>query len=250
MTLGVISALPFEARCLIGGRVEPDTVVRVDDTLLLVQCGIGRANAARAAQRLIDAGATLLLSWGIAGGLDLLVGAGTLVLPLRILATDGRALPVDPDSHADLYRHLDGRLQASTGTLVEGDRMLYRPADKLSLFEGTGAVAVDMESAAVAETACRAGIRFLAARAILDPASTSLPANVVASLDAHARLLPRRLVTALLCHVDELPSVLRLAWRSRLARVTLNRAAAAVRAMARAGGADPHAARLSQDNAL
>jgi adenosylhomocysteine nucleosidase len=78
-----------------------------------------------------------------------------------------------------------------------------RPAElvseKAALFRETGALAVDMETAAIAAACQRAGVPLLAMRAISDTADTPLPAPLAEWFDlARQRPRPRRLL-AYLC---------------------------------------------------
>ena len=59
-------------------------------------------------------------------------------------------------------------------------------ARKAQLFGATRAVAVDMESAAVAEVAAQHGLPFLVLRVVLDTAADSLPASIAARVDPAA----------------------------------------------------------------
>ena len=95
------------------------------------------------------------------------------------------------------------------------------PQQKQALFARTGAVAVDMESAAIAEVAASRGLPFVAVRAVLDPAARSLPQSAVGAVDSSGRLLVKDLVRALLRHPADLPGVLWLWSDLRLARGTL-----------------------------
>jgi adenosylhomocysteine nucleosidase len=61
-------------------------------------------------------------------------------------------------------------------------------AEKRRLFAETGAIAVDMETAAVAAVAHAAGRPFVAVRAIVDAASRTLPAAAIAAMRADGRV--------------------------------------------------------------
>ena len=108
----------------------------------LVRCeGPGAANARRAAQALIAEGCDALVSFGVAGGLDPKLRPGDIVRD---------------------------RIHDATAPVAS-------PAEKARLFRDTGAVAVDMESEAIAKVARAAKARFAAVRAIVDPAERGLP---------------------------------------------------------------------------
>ena len=62
------------------------------------------------------------------------------------------------------------RLHTAGGGLLDSAQAVTSIADKRILYEASSAVAVDMESYAVAGVAAGAGVPFVAARAIADPA--------------------------------------------------------------------------------
>ena len=65
------------------------------------------------------------------------------------------------------------------GGLLDCAQVVTSIAEKRNLFEASGAVAVDMESYAVAGVAAEAGVPFVAVRAIADPAGRPLPRSVI-----------------------------------------------------------------------
>jgi adenosylhomocysteine nucleosidase len=77
--VGIVAALDAEARAF-GPAARRRGGVLADGTLLTVS-GMGAELAAPAACRLIEAGASALLSFGFAGGLDPKLRAGSVVLP-------------------------------------------------------------------------------------------------------------------------------------------------------------------------
>ncbi|HEX7236468.1 MAG TPA: hypothetical protein VF405_05870, partial [Gammaproteobacteria bacterium] len=85
-TIGFIAALAVECASL--RRQSPRA-----ERWLVVQSGPGAARAAAAASRAIDAGAQLLVSWGLAGGLGEGVAPGSVIAPRRVLAKGEAPLP-------------------------------------------------------------------------------------------------------------------------------------------------------------
>src|SRR5207248_173173 len=63
--------------------------------------------------------------------------------------------------------------------IVTVDHLVADPAEKQRLVEQTGADAVDMESAAVAEVCAARGVPFLAVRAVSDTVDTALSPELV-----------------------------------------------------------------------
>jgi len=231
---GVVAALDFEARSL--GKCR--------EQILLSTCGIGAGNAARAARSLAAAGAGALLSWGVAGALDPALRCGTAVLPIEVLR-QGRRFQTDRLWRGRVAAALQGRVPLVSGVLLTSEVAVAAAALKSSLFQDTGAAAVDMESAAVAEVAAEFGLPFLALRVILDTARDSLPDSVLRSFQApatgRARAAPARpRLWPLLCAPGDWGALLRLARQYRVAgralRACCRLAEPARLAAARGGG--------------
>ena len=89
---GVVAALGAEARTLGRPVRRSDGLFAAGDGILMAVSGMGCPAAAAAARRLLDAGATALVSWGMAGGLDPKLTAGTICLPRSVVTVD--AIPV------------------------------------------------------------------------------------------------------------------------------------------------------------
>jgi adenosylhomocysteine nucleosidase len=201
---------------------------------------MGIAAAARGATALVEAGAGALVSWGMAGGLDPSLPAGTVFLPGEVVSTAGTAVTTAAQWRKRLAEAIRAQHQAAAESLVMEGRLLTSAravgslADKATLFRETGAVAVDMESLAIAEIAQSQHLPFLAVRVIVDSAADALPRAVTAAADSEGHLQVWRLMGALLRTPAQLGPLLRLAQRYRLA----NRSLAAV---ARVGSLAPYA---------
>ena len=72
--------------------------------------------------------------------------------------------------------------------LLNVARPIATAKEKCELHRRIGAGAVDMESAAVATIANQTGIPFIAVRAVVDPATTSVPAAALMMFDEGGRL--------------------------------------------------------------
>jgi hypothetical protein len=92
------------------------------------------------------------------------------------------------------------------------------------LFQRTGAVAVDLESGAVARAATKAGIPFIVLRAIADSATRDLPPAARIGLDAQGRATLGTVLGSVLSHPGQLPALIRLALDTRVALKALARA--------------------------
>lgn len=235
---GIVAALAFEARCLGSPRRDlqsaselPLRLSRLADGSLLCLAGIGGESAAAAAQLLVRSGAGALLSWGVAGALDPGVRCGSAVLATQVrrAPADGAAAPhwtSDAAWRERLARALAGHVEVVQSTLLTSSRPIASVQDKALLFQATGAAAVDMESAAVAETAAQHGLPFMALRIIVDTARDAVPDSVLRAFAAEgARASPARRLARLGRVPADWAALLRLAWRYRCARRSLRRCA-------------------------
>ena len=215
----MVAALVAEARTL--GRLQRrgPGILTTRDGVLVAVSGIGAVSAAVAAGRLADGGATSLVSWGMAGGLDPHLKAGTVCLPESVIAADGSALCTDRCRRERVQTALNG-LRIVNGILLTSDRTIAGTRGKAAAFHDTGAAAVDMESHAVAKVAAARGLPFIAIRVIVDTAYDVLPPAVLRASDGgqvKVLLLVRQLASA----PWQLVALLRLALRYRVARRVL-----------------------------
>jgi len=227
LKVGVVCALAAEARHLGPAARRPPSISSLSDGTLLAVSGMGMTAAAQSARALVDAGASALVSWGMAGGLDPALSAGAVFLPSEIVSTDGAAVPTAPLWRARLSEVIATRRASPVlgqGRLVTSARAVGSPADKATLFRQSGAAAVDMESLAIAEIAHAHQLPCIAVRVIVDSADDPLPRAVAAAADSEGHLQIWRLLGALVRTPAELASLIRLANRYRAA----NRSLAAV----------------------
>ena len=219
--IGIVAALPLEARCLLGRKVKPGERISLNDAGWIQVSGIGREKALHAAHSLLDAGATALLSWGVTGGLDPKLVPGTLVLPRQIHAADQNRFPVDEAWRSRIHTCVARHVMVSDGALIEGLSVIAGPAQKRALAQASGAVAVDMESAAIVQVAKQAGVPFVAVRAVVDTADMTLPRSAIRASDEYGRLHITKLLFSLLAHPADLSALIGLGKSFRAAQATL-----------------------------
>jgi adenosylhomocysteine nucleosidase len=232
--VGIVCALPAEARHLGPASRQQAPISTLSDGTLLAVSGMGCAAAARGARALLDAGATALASWGLAGGLDPALAAGAIFLPSEIVGLDGISVMTTPHWRERLSAAVSAHHPVARGKLLTSTRAIASVADKAALFAQTGAAAVDMESLAVAQAAQARELPFIAVRVIIDGACDALPAAVAAAADHAGHLRLWRLIFALTRSPAELAPLIRLARRYRAASRSLA-------ALARVGSLAPHA---------
>ena len=223
--LGIIAALPAEARAAGVVDCPVGQAVKVADNVLLIRCGIGRARAQRAARDLIGVGAVALLSWGTAAAVSRDLGHGDLVLPLEVLSRDGHRFSVDRQWRHRLDKILESSGGCYAGTVAEADSVLRDAGDKLRLHNLSGALIADMESAAIAEVCHGSGIRLVVVRAVSDRAMARIPACGLAAVDANGDVSVARCLGKLVLAPGDLLALLRLARGFRDACSALSRLA-------------------------
>ncbi|MDP9088060.1 MAG: purine and other phosphorylase-like protein, family 1 [Pseudomonadota bacterium] len=190
------------------------------DGALLAVSGIGQAAAQRAALALIQAGASALMTFGMAGGLDPSLKAGSVVLPCELICADGTRFAASQSWRERVAAAVSPLRAVCEGSLLTSARPIDTPADKAAAFRNSGAVAVDMESAAVAQVAADHQLPFIAVRVIVDTAADRLPRTVVNASRA-GRLRIGRLLAGLVVAPGEIAGLIRLTQRYRIAMRSL-----------------------------
>ncbi len=219
--LGIVVALPEEVATLTKRKLVKGECVAIAENILLGFAGAGGLNAQQTAQSLLSKGATALISWGCAAGLAPNLKPGDLLLATQVQSAQASAYPVNADWLAHLHSVLATDLPVVSGTLLESTRIVAASTDKQTLYKQTGAVALDMESAAVFAVGHSAGIPCLAIRAIADPVTLDLPKAVVVALNADGQIELGKLLYFLLSHPWEIPALIKLGLNFNAAGKTL-----------------------------
>ena len=170
--------------------------------VVLLQCGIGKVNAAAgAALMLANFPLSAIINTGSAGGLDKALKIGDTIIASQLVHNDvdvtgfGYA-PGQVPKHPAMYvsdaalqnaalecasrLKAAGELPAETNyvraQICSGDSFVCRD-DQLEKIRASfpDAKAVDMEAAAIAQTAYLFGVKFLCVRALSDIAGTESP---------------------------------------------------------------------------
>ncbi len=201
--LGIIGAMQVEVEALVA-KLEDKTEHRgswitffegklegLD--VVIVQCGVGKVNAAMCAQSLIDRfGVTHLVNTGIAGSLNAGLDIGDLVVSRdamyhdfdcvhfgyemgRVPGIDVVAFPADETMirFAQTAAEAVNPGHVKLGRIASGDLFVADRSAKAAIIAKTGALCTEMEGAAIAQTAYRNGIPFVILRAISDKADDS-----------------------------------------------------------------------------
>jgi adenosylhomocysteine nucleosidase len=178
--------------------------------------------AGRIEIRVVGLRAAGLSTWDLGDDVDLVVSAGScgalvpalsragaLVLPEIVLPPDGPALTVDRAGHARaLAAAAHAGLVPATGPLATVQDVVDTPEAKAALARRTGALAVDMESAAIVAAAQRRGLAAIVVRGVSDTADQPVPRELAALAAAGTQPRPAQAARVVLRR----PALLREAW--------------------------------------
>ncbi len=161
--------------------------------VLVARSGPGKANAAKVTEALVAGHKPLwVISAGFAGGLDAKLQRGDVLVVERVVDATGAEIEVDIQLDTAA---LAKNPHVHAGRLLTVERMVRSPEQKRELARRFQALAVDMESFAVAEVCRRHNVHFLGVRAITDTVDDPLPADIERLL--HQRSGAARLGAAL-----------------------------------------------------
>ncbi len=203
MKLGIIGAMAVEIAALTESMEHPRVSHRAgmafyegmlkDLPAVVVQCGVGKVNAAMCTQMLCDCfGITHVVNTGVAGSLDADLDIGDLLISRDVMHHDmdcnyvgypiGQvpglevlAFPADPvlmEAAAAAAETVNPG-HTRIGRVASGDQFVSGNAQKARILADTQAMCTEMEGAAIAHTAYRNGIPFVVIRAISDKADDS-----------------------------------------------------------------------------
>jgi adenosylhomocysteine nucleosidase len=144
--------------------------------VVVIRSSAGRQAASQATEALIQGHRPRwVISAGFAGALCPELCRHSLVMADSLVDTQGHRLSIDLGAAPAALAQTPG---VHVGRLLTTDKMVCLPEEKRALGQQYDALAVDMESFAVAEVCQQAGIGFLAIRIISDPVDEQLPRDV------------------------------------------------------------------------
>jgi adenosylhomocysteine nucleosidase len=222
--------------------------------VVLAEIGQGKVNAAAAAQYIIDQfDVAQLICFGSAGAIAPHLAVGDVVVADRVIPHDNGWYLQDAFQHLGVYnaaipdgRHYrrdwpgstrlinlardaassvawpDSPPQVFIGTVASGDQVIASTNKKEWLSTTFNALAVDMESAAVAQIATLNDVPWLAVRAVSDKADASININI-SRIITYDETPPsktetaRQLITTLITDSEQLRALHRLRQGIRLA---------------------------------
>ena len=157
-----------------------------EQQVVVAHTGIGTVSAAATVESLLRRERpTQFISAGFAGGLDPTLALGALVVATNYSSPDLlRACAVHAEAH-----------QLRFGALTTYPTVIESVAGKAHVAHETGALAVDMETRAIADACRQASVPLLSVRSISDPADARLPVPLTHWFDLE-RQRPRPLALA------------------------------------------------------
>lgn len=145
--------------------------------LAVVETGTGAKRAGEGTLALIDGHSPeWVLSVGFSGALIPEMRPGNIVVADRIVDLHGNSLNIDLKMPEDRENGL------YVGTLLMSDSIVRTVGQKQELQQQTGALAVDLESLAVAQACRDSHTKFMAVRVISDDMSADLPPEILSIL--------------------------------------------------------------------
>ncbi len=219
---GIVCGLKSEARCL-----APLSRPSASHNPAQVKVAASGANASRArdiSKVFGVSGAAGLISFGVSGGLMGRLRPGDLVIASTITDASGALYETDPVwSKSIAARAKACGLTLHPAPLYGAAHVIGARQEKHSIYEKTGAWAVDMESHGVAETACALGLPFIALRAIADPAERIIPPSAARGVAPDGGIRPLPVLTGLARRPGDLRPLLQLRADSQAALNALSR---------------------------
>lgn len=226
---GILIAMAAECRSLTDKRIPAGGCLELDEGLVIGFSGAGPDAARRNAELLARQGIQSLVSWGCAAALADGMEPGDLVLPDSIIGSEGDSIPTDAAWGQRLTDTLGQRIKVLRGSLAESSRIVGKEADKRAIHSATGAIALDMESAAAARASRDLGFPFLAVRSIVDGVAVNLPDSIEAAFDDKGMLNVPRMLGRVLLNPSDFGHIFRLGRHFNAAMETLKTVAALAR---------------------
>ena len=201
--LGIVGAMREEIETLVEQLTEVKRTEYARSTyyegklegldVVVVQCGVGKVNAAMCVQTLCNCyQVTHVVNTGVAGSLSAELDIGDLVVSRdamyhdfdcnyvgyptgQVPGMDVIAFPADDKLMACAFAAAEQVNPGHTkmGRVASGDQFVASKELKERIISITGALCTEMEGAAIAQTAYRNGVPFVILRAISDKADDS-----------------------------------------------------------------------------
>lgn len=205
MKLGIIGAMDIEVatlkeiminkseRLIAGSAYVEGTMEGLP--VVVVQCGVGKVNAALCVQALCDCyGVTHIVNTGVAGSLNADLDIGDFVISKEAIYHDFDCSVINPKYSVGQVPGMDVREfpadekltqlayaaantvcpgHAHIGIVASGDQFVCNKEQKEKIIKNTNALCTEMEGAAISHAAYRNNVPVVVIRAISDKADDS-----------------------------------------------------------------------------
>ena len=200
--IGIIGAMSVEVEALKGAMTDKksEQISGIDfvcgklcgKDVVVAQCGIGKVFAAMAAQTMIlKFGVDIVINTGVAGTLTDKLGIADVAISTACVQHDMdtsaigdpvglisgiNVIELSADAHlAACVASAAGELgvRCTSGVIASGDQFVSSAERKQYIVEHFGAIACEMEGAAIAQVCYVNGVRYVVIRAISDSADGS-----------------------------------------------------------------------------
>ncbi len=200
--LGIIGAMDVEVAILKEQMEHPVVSTHAGSSFwegnlcglpaVVVQCGVGKVNAALCVQILADVfGVTHIVNTGIAGSLDASLDIGDIAISTdamyhdfivgpfgyprgQVPGMDVHAFPMDKELQDLAVKACQSLgIHYKLGRVVTGDQFICDSREKEDIVSAVGGICTEMEGAAIAHAAYRNQLPILILRAISDKADDS-----------------------------------------------------------------------------
>jgi adenosylhomocysteine nucleosidase len=173
---------------VISGMTQEANIAAGKNVVTLLSGGSATALAASLA-KLNPNNYSAVVSFGVAGGLNSMLQAGSVVTATMIVDAAGDQFPADPTLLKKIKTSLRrNRVGYRSGAMAGSNVELTDSASKVAFASKTGALTVDTESHVAAAWAQTNGLPFAALRTVSDPEGLTLPALVVDALNPDGSL--------------------------------------------------------------
>jgi adenosylhomocysteine nucleosidase len=206
--LGILCG--FEAEAKVARQLSP----------LVAMSGAQEHLARSRAEELIEKGAKMLLSFGVAGGLMPGITSDTLIIGERVVSRE-KSWNCDEAFTALLSRAVP---HARKGSVFGSTHLVPGPEEKKNLFAFTGGLIVDMESQVIAEVATARGLPFSVLRGVSDEVEHVFPPAALVGINADGSMNLKAIAKSLMKQPKQLAALLTLGKNTNLALKHLSHA--------------------------
>lgn len=209
MNIGIIGAMDYEITLLIEQMTGVKHIVKAGNTfhtgtladkeVVVVECGIGKVNAAQCTQMLIsEFGVSHIINTGVAGAIKDFLNVGDIVVSTDLLQHDYDVTTAGDFKYGQIPRmdewifiadetlrklamqaasQVDGDNQVYQDRIVSGDQFVASAQRKAFILDNFNAAATEMEGAAIAHVSYLNDVPFVIIRAMSDKADGSAHVN-------------------------------------------------------------------------